>query len=149
LSNLEDLNEMKSPASSPFATYIFIGIGGMIGAAARYSVSLWAAPVPGFSAAVGTLISNLAGCFLLGLLAAINSKFLPNHGPLRVGITTGCIGSFTTYSAFSVEAVELLKSGQVWLALNYILISGVGGLLLAGLGWVLIKKLVRITGVQS
>lgn len=106
---------------------LYIGIAGILGALARYGLSLLWNPAPSAMIPWGTVICNLAGCLLLGYLAFTDR--LPIPVKLQVPITTGFIGSFTTFSTFSFETVDMLKHGHLLLALTYVL-----GSLWAGLG---------------
>ncbi|WP_019119246.1 fluoride efflux transporter CrcB [Brevibacillus massiliensis] len=114
--------------------YLVIGLAGSIGALLRYYAGLWshewwASPFP-----LGTLITNYLGCFVLAWFSTwVVARPVPEW--LRLGITTGLIGSFTTFSTFSVETVQLLHAGLFLLALIYVLTSLWGGLLLAWLGY--------------
>jgi len=106
--------------------------GGVIGSAARLGLGL-ALPTPGGSGlgAVpwATLIANVAGAFLIGVLAAR----LPSSSGVRILLGTGVLGGFTTYSAFAVGSVALWHA-QPWLAAAYAIGSLVLGLAAAALG---------------
>lgn len=82
----------------------------------------------------GTLIVNLAGCFLLGGIAQYGLTHLSIPPEWRIGITVGFFGAFTTFSTFSWEAVHLLEDGEWGRALTYVLTSLLGGLLAVVLG---------------
>lgn len=114
--------------------FLFVGIGGIIGSLLRYFVSLFSLHVNA-TFPVGTLIVNLFGCFVLGWLtkAVAEKKRWPEH--LILGVNTGIIGSFTTFSTFSTEMVRLLLNQHYILACFYMLISSVGGLFLAKVGY--------------
>lgn len=104
--------------------FLAVGAGGMIGATARYSISLLFVQHAGFPYA--TLIVNLVGCFLLSFLfnhTKIKRKLSP---PLFAAIGTGMIGAFTTFSTLTIE-IEKLWQTQALLAVIYILISICGG----------------------
>ncbi|MEC5424986.1 fluoride efflux transporter CrcB [Virgibacillus sp. C22-A2] len=105
--------------------YIAIGIGGMLGAVGRYSIStLWAG---GYGFPYATLTANLIGCFLLSFLLnhnAIKKKLSPI---IFASLSIGIIGAFTTFSTFAVETVELWST-SAFIAISYILISIAGGL---------------------
>lgn len=105
--------------------YIAVGIGGMIGAVGRYSVSVL---IDGSSVfPYATLMVNLIGCFLLSFLlnqVAIKQRLSPE---LFTALGTGMIGAFTTFSTFAVETVELADS-RPFMALGYVLLSIIGGL---------------------
>ena len=87
-----------------------VGIGGAVGAIFRWWVGLFIGylTVPAF---VGTLVVNLVGSFLIGLLLIWFQEKLPISDVLRTGVLVGLLGGFTTYSAFSMEAVNMMMSG--------------------------------------
>ncbi|WP_163971591.1 fluoride efflux transporter CrcB [Oceanobacillus halotolerans] len=117
--------------------YILIGIGGMIGAIGRYSLSLLFANAAIFP--YGTIVANLIGCFLLSLLLnhpTIKQKLSPE---LFMALGTGVIGSFTTFSTFSVETIQLWDTSEL-LAIAYVLISVIAGLLFSLLGYTLANR---------
>jgi len=116
-----------------------VAVGGMIGAVLRHIIGHGLEPLlrgmdwPLFLN--GTLLVNLAGCLVLGALAAASERLgLPR--PVHLGISVGLIGSFTTFSTFSVEALQLIELGSPASAAAYVLISALGGALLAGIGWI-------------
>lgn len=114
--------------------YWYVGIGGVIGSLLRYLVAVVCTSWIVGEFPFGTLTANLFGSFLLGFLT-IHFHFLsdwPAH--MKTAITTGIIGSFTTFSTFSVEMVKLIESEHFTFALTYFLISSIGGLLLVRLG---------------
>lgn len=110
-----------------------VGIGGAAGAMARYAVASWIPLASGFP--TGTLTVNLIGCFLLAWLFTAGSRRARMHPRVKLAAGTGFIGSFTTFSTFSVEILELLSHHQLMPALLYVLASVVGGLGAAFLGF--------------
>jgi len=80
----------------------------------------------------GTLAANALGCLLLGVATGLSTALLPPH--LRVPVATGFLGSFTTFSTFSVESVRLAEQGQLALAAGNVVGSLVMGLAFAALG---------------
>ena len=122
---------------------LLVFLGGGIGAAGRHGVNLAAARVFGIGFPWGTLIVNVVGSFAMGLLAAWFAfradTGLSQHA--RLFLTTGILGGFTTFSAFSLDAVLLWERGTAALAVAYVLASVV--LSLAGLiaGLALIRGL--------
>lgn len=86
-------------------------IGGGLGALSRWAVALALGPRAVVPFPWATLIVNVAGCFVLGLLAALFAGRLPLSPPLRLGLTTGFLGGLTTFSTFGHETVRLLFEG--------------------------------------
>ncbi|WP_077327912.1 fluoride efflux transporter FluC [Virgibacillus siamensis] len=112
--------------------YLAVGIGGMAGALARYGISVLFASVSGFP--IATLIANLIGCFLLSYL--LNQPRIKKILSEKVytALSTGLIGSFTTFSTFAVETIALWHVSAS-LTFTYVLISIAGGLLFAYAGF--------------
>jgi CrcB protein len=108
-------------------TSIYIGIAGILGALVRYGLSFEWNPGSPDTFPWGTLICNYSGCLLLSFLA--NAHFIKLHFQLRIAITTGFIGAFTTFSSFSFETFAMLHAGHSRLALLYMMVSLWGGLL--------------------
>jgi fluoride exporter len=119
-----------------------IAIGAAIGANLRYAVSLWAASLFGTAFPYGTLMINLIGSFLIGILMALSITRLPLSEPVRLFVVTGLLGGFTTFSSFSYEAYALAVSGNWLLALLYLF----GSMLLGFLSVVLAFGLVNLLG---
>jgi CrcB protein len=113
-------------------TSIYIGIAGALGALTRYACTILWNPASSEKFPWGTLACNLFGCLLLSLIAFSTLNRLPAH--LRLAITTGFIGAFTTFSSLSFEAFAMMDTGHVRLAVIYMLASLWGGLLFAWLG---------------
>lgn len=118
--------------------YVYVGIGGAIGALLRYTISLFFV-INDTNFPYSTLFVNMLGSFLLayityGLFEKIKVKQL-----IKLAITTGFFGSFTTFSALSVETLELAQEGQILHALLYVFISLFGGILAAYLGYLISK----------
>ncbi|GLY09478.1 fluoride efflux transporter CrcB [Pseudobacillus badius] len=110
----------------------FVMTGGFVGAISRYGFGEWIDPVHGFP--LGTLLINLIGCFLLGWFLTYVSRSPRVKPEVVLMIGTGFIGSFTTFSTFSVETIRLVQAGSVLLAVLYVLLSTLAGLLLAEAG---------------
>lgn len=110
----------------------YIGLAGMVGALARYGISLALNHGTSSYFPWGTLLCNLAGCLLLGRFAY--SERLGRYPRVRVAVTTGLIGSFTTFSTLSWEFFNLLEQGHYASASVYFLVSLWGGLLCIHLG---------------
>lgn len=105
--------------------------GGAIGSALRLTIDV-ALPHAADGFPVGTLLINVTGSFVLGLLVA---RVWTTASPaLRVGVGPGLLGSFTTFSAVALSAVQLTTLGAGPLAIAYVAASLVGGLAAAALG---------------
>ena len=112
---------------------IYVGAGGFMGTVVRYGVQLWMQPVSStFPLAV--LMINLAGCFFLGWFFTITPAKWRISAEWRLLIGTGFTGAFTTFSTFSVDSIQLLQDRQVGMAISYILLSVVIGLLMSYIG---------------
>ena len=110
---------------------IWLAIAGAIGTLARYSLIGFVQKIDGISNTWGTLIVNLTGCFLAGLMWAIFENKWPVSGETRTLILVGFIGAFTTFSTLILEANELLRSdGWVYATSNIVMQNGLGFLAL-------------------
>ena len=102
---------------------LLIGLGGFAGAIARFLVAQLVTARLGMLLPYGTLVVNVSGCFVLGLvLGALGAAAAPHPG-VRPLIATGFLGAYTTLSTFSAETVLLLEEGSLLLALVYVLAS--------------------------
>lgn len=102
---------------------VLVFIGGGLGAVARYLVSGWLYNVRGSHFPYGTLIENIVGCFLIGLLmAGFEERFLVSPS-LRIFLTIGILGGFTTFSTFSYETISMLQDGELYYASLNVIIS--------------------------
>lgn len=122
-------------------TYLLVFIGGGMGAAARHAVNIASARWLGSAFPVRTLLVNATGSFLIGLLAAYFALRGDASPHLRLFLTTGVLGGYTTFSAFSLDAVMLWERGQPWAAAGYVFASVAAALLGVGLGLGLIRSL--------
>lgn len=102
---------------------LLICLGGACGTAARYGVGLAAARWLGVDFPYGTLIVNVVGSFLIGVIQelALSTSFVPET--LRLVLAVGVMGGFTTYSAFSYETIRLAERGGA-AAVNVLLTTG-------------------------
>lgn len=121
--------------------FLLISLGAVLGANARYWLGGWAAEKFGAAFPYGTLIINLTGSFVLGLFVTlITDRFLvdPNW---RLLIAIGFLGSYTTFSTYTYESVNLMLSGQPGLGLLNLFGSSILGALAAIAGIVLARAL--------
>ncbi len=116
---------------------IQVALGGAIGAVCRYLTGVLAVRVMGHGFPWGTLAVNVVGSFLMGVLVVVLAKKGGNHlAPL---LMTGMLGGFTTFSAFSLDAVTLFERGQVATAGLYVLTSVLLSILALVLGLLLAR----------
>jgi fluoride exporter len=100
--------------------YIIVFLGAGIGGALRHGVNVAAVRLFGYGLPFGTLIVNIVGSFLMGLLAGYFA-FRPGIGQhMRLFLTTGILGGFTTFSAFSLDAALLVERHSYGLAVGYV-----------------------------
>jgi fluoride exporter len=117
--------------------YLVIGIGGFLGANARYLVAGWAAQRFGTTFPYGTFIINVSGSFILGLFLVLLQERTFIHPNYRLFFAVGFLGAYTTFSTFTYESLRLLQDGSILLGLTNIFASVVVGLLGVVLGVVL------------
>jgi CrcB protein len=103
-----------------FRTFLLIGIGGMIGSILRYSVYLLMLRGSIFPLPWGTFAVNVTGSFLIGLIIGWTDKAGIGSQEWRLFLATGLCGGFTTFSALSLESVNMLKAGNLSWAFLYI-----------------------------
>ena len=99
--------------------YLIVFLGAGLGGALRHGVNVGAARLFGFEFSFGTLMVNVAGSFFMGLLAGYFA-FRPGIGQhARLFLTTGILGGFTTFSAFSLDTALLVERHSYGLAAGY------------------------------
>ncbi len=120
-------------------TVLQVAIGGALGAVGRYLTGLAAARFLGAGYPWGTLTVNVVGSFAIGVLfIALMAKDASRLSPF---LLTGVLGGFTTFSAFSLDALKLFEKGQPGLAAGYILASVVFSLLAVFLGVLVAREI--------
>ena len=123
------------------STCVWIGIGGFFGAVARYGVNAWLTARWGAAFPYGTLFVNVSGSFVLCLMIAMLSRNLDMAPALRLALTVGFLGSYTTFSTFSADVLLLLEDGHTLRGLSYVVGSVVGGVLMGAAGLLLGRSL--------
>jgi CrcB protein len=112
---------------------LLVALGGAVGSVFRYLIGAAALMVFPKSFPIGTLLVNIVGAFIIGVLSEFAYKVTPIDSSLYVFITIGILGGFTTFSSFSLESVNMLEAGRVVAGVAYILASvmlSLGGVLL-------------------
>ena len=123
--------------------YLFIAVGGLLGATARMAVENAAFWNEGGAFPFSTLLINCVGSFLLALLLTLSFDVLHLDPAIRLGLTTGLLGAFTTFSTFCKESVSLLDTGQYGAAAAYLILSPVLGLAAAFLGIIAAREWIK------
>jgi fluoride exporter len=111
--------------------YLIVFLGGGIGAAMRHGINIAVARTLGTAFPYGTLLINISGSFIMGLVAAYFAFKGDASQHWRLFLTTGILGGYTTFSAFSLDAALLYERGEVGLAALYVVASvavSIGGL---------------------
>ena len=116
-----------------------MAVGGGLGACARYALSTWVMQlvVPG-RFPWGTFIVNVLGCLVAGLLLALGDKLQLLSAEVRLFLFTGILCGFTTFSAFGVETIHLLRRDEITIALAYVGLSVLCGLAALWLAYALV-----------
>ena len=135
--DLEQPNRWRWPPQFHGYLLASVFIGGCGGAYARYTVAEELLPASSSSWPIATLFVNLLGAFTLGLLLEALTRIGKDKGlnrTVRLMVGTGFIGAFTTYSTFSLDVHTLLLAHQFTIALTYVAVTVIGGVLLGALG---------------
>lgn len=115
---------------------LLVALGGMLGSVGRYVCSLL---IKHQSFPFATLTVNIVGCFIIGSVMAIASKY-NSFGDWRLFLATGICGGFTTFSAFSWECISMLQQEKYLHAIVYVLVSLLAGFTATLSGYWLIKQ---------
>ena len=123
---------------------LLIGMAGAAGAVSRYGVGLWSQRYLGNNFAFGTLVVNILGCLLLGLVLELESQTDWVGTSIRLFVAVGFLGAFTTFSTFGFETLKFMQAGNHQLALLNIVANLVLGLLAVWLGWMVARSLAGV-----
>ena len=105
-------------------SFLTIAIGGGLGSVARFVISREMENLLGSYLPYGTLTVNVVGSLALGWFATVFIERPEISSAIRLGLTVGFLGAFTTFSTFSYESLQLLMNGAVWRALFNIVLNG-------------------------
>ena len=114
-----------------------VGAGGALGAIFRYLITLSPIEIKGFL--LTTIGINIIGSFCIGLIAELAGKITNFNPYLLLFLKVGLCGGFTTFSAFSIEAIGLLQNGRILTAVNYMVFSVILCIAAAGGAQMLVK----------
>ena len=115
---------------SSLLPYLLVGIGGFLGANARFLLARWADALLETRFPLGTFLINVSGSFLLGIVGTVVARRLvPNSDAVRLALAVGFLGAFTTFSTFEFETHALLDDGSWLVATINIVASLLLGLL--------------------
>ena len=120
---------------------VLVGVAGFFGAISRYWMDGWISRLAGGGFPWGTLVVNLSGCFLVGLLTTFLTERLLPHPNIRIAITVGFVGAYTTFSTFAYESLRQLQDGAIGLAFANIVVSVAAGIAAAWVGVVVGRAL--------
>jgi CrcB protein len=113
---------------------IFLIVFGAAGTLARYGLDGWIQYRVGSVFPAGTLTINVLGCLILGVIGQFGLNHITVSPDLRIGLTIGLMGGFTTFSTFGWDTVRMLEEGELIKALIYVAASVIGGLIAMMIG---------------
>ncbi len=99
--------------------FVYVGLGSMLGGVSRYGMSLATQNYAALSMPLGTLVSNVAGCLLIGLIAGIGASSQVLSTEMRLLLATGFCGGFTTMSSFVYELGQFVQDKEYFYASSY------------------------------
>ena len=116
------------------ARFLFVCLGGALGTGARYALGGWAQRALGTGFPYGTTMINLLGSFLIVIIMHLGLERGVVSADVRIVLTTGVMGGFTTYSSFNYESIRFMQSGAWGMAALNVAVTVVGCLVAGGLG---------------
>jgi fluoride exporter len=134
--------QRRELAGHPWDVLGVIAVGGVLGAEARYGLGLLLPHSVG-AWPWSTLVVNLSGCFLIGILMVVITELVPAHRLVRPFLGVGVLGGYTTFSTATVDALTLLDAGRPLAALGYTLATCALALAVCALGVVATRLLAR------
>ena len=119
---------------------LIVALGGAVGSVARFKLSGWILHhTIGWRFPAGTFAVNVCGCLIAGVLAGLVTKHELFSADTRLLLFTGVLGGFTTFSAFGVETIYLLKRGELAIAAGNVLLSVATALIALWIGFGMIR----------
>jgi fluoride exporter len=102
---------------------LWVALGGALGSSLRYGVNVWSGKLLGSAFPWHTLFVNIVGCFAMGVLTGLLAFRMNISQEVRLFLTTGVLGGFTTFSAFALDTALLVERRTIALAVIYVLAS--------------------------
>ena len=118
---------------------LLIGAGGAIGSICRYLMTICVSKHMTIAFPMGTFLVNISGCFVIGLLFGLATRYAWLDADWRLFLITGICGGYTTFSSFSYESIQLIRQGDYAYFFTYVLGSVILGLLATVGGLALVK----------
>jgi len=122
---------------------VAVGFGSMLGGLSRYGMTLATQNISAFSIPYGTLLSNVAGCLLIGLIAGLSGKSELMSTEMRLLLATGFCGGFTTMSSFIYEIGQFVQDKEYFFASTYFVATLAGAGIAFALGLLIIEFATR------
>lgn len=126
-----------------YTFYIVLALSGALGALSRFLLATWVQERMTNLFPWGTFVVNISGCYLLGLVYILGINTLIIGPNARTFLAIGFLGAYTTFSTFSLETLNIIKNGEIKLALLNIIASIIFGLIAVWLGTVTGKFIAR------
>jgi len=120
---------------SAILPFVYVGLGSMLGGVSRYGMTLITQNYAAFGFPFGTLISNIAGCLIIGFIVGIGAATQVLSTEMRLLLATGFCGGFTTMSSFVYELGQFVQDKEYFYASSYIIatLAGAGVAFVIGL----------------
>ncbi len=122
----------------------YLGVFGLVGIYSRYFLDHFLQGSYGQPHYLSTMIVNLLGSFLVGIVFVFSVERLMLSQDFRIAIIVGLLGGFTTFSAFSLDAMRLINAQRVGMLMTYVGVSVFGGILCCFLGMILTKRILAL-----
>jgi CrcB protein len=122
---------------------VFVGAGSMLGGLSRYGLTLATQNLSAFSLPYGTLVSNLAGCLVIGVIAGVSGKSELLSTEMRLLLATGFCGGFTTMSSLIYELGQFVQDKEFFFASTYFAATLAGAAVAFALGLLIVEFAMR------
>ena len=127
----------------PIAVVGAVGVGGVVGSLARYQLGLWWPHATG-TVAWSTLVINVTGCLLIGVIVVLITERVAAHALVRPFLVTGILGGYTTFSAASLDVVQLAHAHRPVIAFGYLLMTVIAAVAAAGIGMFAARRMAGV-----